>query len=126
MSGHVLQKSRHHRLQETRDGNTQVPGADDGVLPSATVKTVDEYVVESDGDADGDDDGYESGEEEDDESAAEVLQKQSEWFRCSCAIPYAVCRQVHGKIYLVHAYTYRAWCLNGHSKVLHAKREDSE
>lgn len=79
MSGNVFQKSRHHRLQEIHNGNTQVPATDDGVLPLLTAKTGDEY-VESEGDADEDDVGDESGgEEEEDDESAEVLEKQSEW-----------------------------------------------
>jgi len=82
----VFQKSRHHRLQEIHDVNTQVPVTDDGILPLPTVKPGDEYVqesgedVEDDGDDDGDEDDDDDGDESDEEGeeSAEVLEKQSE------------------------------------------------
>jgi len=81
----MFQKSRHHRLQEIHDGNTQVPVTDDGILPLPPVKPGDEYVQESDEDVEDDedeaDDDGDDGDESDEEGeeSAEVLEKQSEY-----------------------------------------------
>lgn len=86
----VLQKSRHHRLQEVHSSTTQVPVTDDGTLPLPTVKPGDEYVQEfeedveddvgDDGeDDDDDDDGGGDESDEEGEESAEVLEKQSEY-----------------------------------------------